>query len=60
VIQNQKCPECKGVSYGFQEALKFLELENQSTLKTESQIRERKLLDECFIADCKNVVERCT
>jgi hypothetical protein len=39
--------------------LKFLELENQSTTITEAQIKERKKLDECFMADCKDVVQRC-
>ncbi|CAI2363925.1 unnamed protein product [Moneuplotes crassus] len=59
-IQNLKCPKCSGVSYGFQDALKFLEIAGKKNKVTDEQYNERKTLDKSFLADCRKVVLRCT
>ena len=47
-------------SYSFQDALKFLELENKTNPYPEPQkLKERSMLDKCFIEDCRGIVERC-
>lgn len=55
-----KCYKCKEVSYSFQDALKFMELENKASDIPSTQYKERKTLDTSFINDCKGAVERCS